>query len=103
MEKLEITLKTTWLSWFVSSKDALLVADVFESFHYKCVEIYELDTAHFLSAPGLAWKACLKRTDIKLEFLTDVNMLLMVEERIGGWICHAIHQYAPANNNYMEN
>ena len=47
--------------------DTLLLADVFENFRNKCIEIYELDPAHFLSAPGLAWQACLKRTGIKLE------------------------------------
>ena len=41
--------------------DTLLLADVFENFRDKCIEIYELDPAHFLSAPGLAWQACLKR------------------------------------------
>ena len=35
----------------------LLLADVFENFKNKCIEIYELDPAHFLSAPGLAWQA----------------------------------------------
>ena len=39
---------------FVQS-DTLLLADVFENFRNKCIEIYELDPAHFLSAPGLAW------------------------------------------------
>ena len=38
--------------------DTLLLADVFENFRNKCIEIYELNTAHFLSAPGLAWQAC---------------------------------------------
>ena len=38
--------------------DTLLLADVFENFRNKCIEIYELDTAHFLSAPKLAWQAC---------------------------------------------
>ena len=28
-----------------------------------CINVYELDTAHFLSAPGLAWQVCLKKTD----------------------------------------
>ena len=28
---------------------------------------YELDSAHFLSVPGLAWQACLKKTEIELE------------------------------------
>ena len=35
--------------------DTLLLADVFEKFRNTCIEIYELDPAHFLSAPGLAW------------------------------------------------
>ena len=34
--------------------DTLLLADVFENFRNKCIEIYELDSGHFLSAPGLA-------------------------------------------------
>ena len=41
--------------------DTLLLADVFENFRNKYIEIYELDPAHFLSAPGLAWQACLKK------------------------------------------
>ena len=40
--------------------DTLLLADVFENFRDKCIEICGLDPAHFLSAPGLAWQACLK-------------------------------------------
>ena len=51
--------------------DTLLLADVFENFRNKCIKIYELDPAHFLSATRLAWKACLKRTEIMLELLTD--------------------------------
>ena len=62
--------------------DTLLLADVFENFRDKCVEIYELDPAHFLSAPGLAWQADLKKTGVKLELLTDYDMLLMVEKGI---------------------
>ena len=65
--------------------------------------VYELDPAHFLSLPGLAWQACLKKTNIKLELLTDYGMLLMVEEGIKGGICHAIHRHARANNKYMKN
>ena len=50
--------------------DTLLFADVFENFRNKCIEIYELDSAYFLSAPGLAWQACLKKIGIRLELLT---------------------------------
>ena len=83
--------------------DTLLLVDVFENFRNKCLEVYELEPAHFLSLPGLAWQARLKKTNIKLELLTDYDMLLMVEEGIRGGICHAIHRYAKANNKYMEN
>ena len=83
--------------------DTLLLVDVFENFRDKCIEIYGLDPAHFLSAPGLAWQACLKKTGVKLELLTDIDMLLMVEKGTRGGICQAIHRYAKANNKYMKN
>ena len=38
--------------------DTLLLADVFENFRNKCIEIYELEPAHFLSAPELASQVC---------------------------------------------
>ena len=83
--------------------DTLLLADVIENFRNKCIEIYELDLAHFLSAPGLGWQTCLKKTEVKLELLTNIDMLLMVEKGIRGGICHAIYRYAKANNKYIKN
>ena len=71
--------------------DTLLLADVFENFRDRCIKVYELDPAHFVSLPGLAWQACLKKTNIELELLADYGMLLMVEEGIRGGICHSIH------------
>ena len=83
--------------------DTLLLADVFGKFRSKCIEIYKLDPAHSLSAPGLAWRACLKNTRVKLELLTDINILLIVEKGIRDGICHLVHKYAKANNKYMKN
>ena len=56
--------------------DTLLLADVFENFRNKCIKIYELDPAYFLSEPGLAWQACLKKTEIRLELLTDIGYVV---------------------------
>ena len=83
--------------------DTLLLADGFENFRGMCLKEYEQDPAHFLLLPGLAWQACLKKTNVELELLTDYDMLLMVEEGIRGGICHSIHRYAKANNKYMKN
>ena len=82
--------------------DTLLLADVFKNFRNMCIEIYELDPAHFLSAPGLAWQAFLMKTEVELELLTDVDMSLMVEEGIRRGKCYTIHRYAKANNKYMK-
>ena len=82
--------------------DTLLLADVFENFRNMCINLYELGPAHFLSLPGLAWQACLKKANLKLELVTDYDMLLMVEEEIRGGICYSIHRYAKANNKYMK-
>ena len=65
--------------------------------------IYELDPVYFVSAPGLAWQACLKKTRVKLELLTDYDMILMIEEGIRGRICQATYKYAEANHKYMKN
>ena len=60
--------------------NTLLLADVFENFRNMCLEIYGLDPAKIFSAPGLAWQAALKQVKIKLDLLTDIDMLVMVEK-----------------------
>ena len=83
--------------------DVALLADVFENFRNKCLDINKLDPAYYLSAPGLSWHSCLKKTGVKLELLTNANMLMLFEEGIRGGICTAIRYYAEANNKYMKN
>ena len=83
--------------------DTLLLADVYEKFRNNYIEIYGFDTSYFLSAPGLAWQACLKKAKVKLQLLTDINMLLMVKKVIRGGICQSVHRHDEANNKYMKN
>ena len=79
----------------------VLLANVYETFRDTCLRHYSLDPAHFYTSPGLAWRTCLKCTGIKLELLTDPDMLLMFERWIRGGITQAVHKYTSANNKYM--
>ena len=107
------TLKNAWETFEIKNLgkyhdlyvqcDTFLLADIFENFRNKCIGIYELDPSHFLSVPGLAWQACLKKAKAELELLTDIDMLLMVEKGTRGRFCQAIHRHAKANNKYMKN
>ena len=75
--------------------------DLFEAFRNTCLEYYKLDPADFYTASGLAWQACLKKTGVRLELLTDPDMLLMFARGIRGGITQAVCQYMKANNKYM--
>ena len=55
-----------------------------------CLEIHELDPAHFLSASGLSLEVTLNKKKLKLDLLTDIDMLIMVEKGISGGICLSI-------------
>ena len=82
--------------------DVVLLKNVFEIFRKTSLAHYGLDPAHFFTLPGLAWKACLKKTNIRLGLLSDPSMLVMFERGIRGGITQAVHRYASANNKYIQ-
>ena len=101
--------------------DVLLLANVSETIRYTCLSHYKLDPAHFYTAPGLAGQALLKTTPeycehekrrkdcnvrsdkFRLELLTDIDMLLMLEKGIRCGITQAVKRYARASIKYLNN
>ena len=81
--------------------DVLLLADVFEEFRNVCLENYSLDPAWYYTSPGLSWDALLKHSKIKLELLTDPDVLLLFEKGIRGGISMIPNRFGKANNIYM--
>ena len=76
--------------------------DVFENFRKFFVKIYHLFPVKIHSAPGLSWEAALKKTELKLELLTHIDILLTIEKGIRRRVCHAVYQYGKASNKYMK-
>ena len=66
-----------------------------------CLKQYQLDAAYFVSTPGLALEAMLKITKAKIELLTDIDMVLMVENGIRGGLTQVVKKYGVANNKYL--
>ena len=82
--------------------DTLLLADALENFRNTYLDVYRLDPAKFPSASGSTWQAALKKTNVVLALVLDIDMLLIVEKGIQGEICHFISRYSKANNKYVK-
>jgi hypothetical protein len=72
--------------------DVLLMADVFEQFRKVCMNYYGLDPANYISAPSLAWDAMLLKTNIKLDLISDLEMLNFIEKQKRGGLCFLVQK-----------
>lgn len=81
--------------------DVTLLCDIMEEFRKTCMSAYGIDPLHCYTSPGLAWQAMLKMTKCKLQLLTDIDMVLMVESAVRGGITQCVTRHVKANNNYM--
>ncbi len=83
--------------------DVLLLADIMTEFRKTCENTYGLDPLHYYTAPGLAWDAMLKYTEIELDLISDPNMYQMIErEGIRGGISSIMKRYSIANHKYLK-
>ena len=85
------------------NSDVLLLADVFEKFRKTCLRYYKLDPCHYFTSPGLSWDAMLKKTGVKLELMSNINMFQFIERGIRGGVSCICERYAKANNKYISN
>ena len=81
--------------------DTAQLSDVFENFIYLYLKDYDLDPTHFVSTPSLAFEAMLKMTNVKIELLTDIDMVLMAEKEIRGRLTQVVRKHGIANNKYL--
>lgn len=81
--------------------DVLLLADIFEKFRKTCKRFYQLDPAFYLTAPSLSFDAMLLKTGVKLELLSDLALIRMIQDGIRGGVCLCTKRYAKANHRYM--
>ena len=88
---------------FYLKGDVCLLADVFESYRETCLQSYELDPAHYYTAPGMSWDAFLKRSNIEIDLFSEQPMFDFVERGLRGGLSMACHQQARANNPYLAN
>ena len=81
--------------------DVMILADVFESFRKTSLEKYKLDPAHFLTAPSLSWTACLRKTGVSLELMTDPDMSMFIDMSLLGGVSGVFEPFKKANNPQM--
>ena len=81
--------------------DVLLLADVFLNFRETLMTTHKLDVCHYFTLPSYTWDAALMQTQVKLELLTDIDMILFFESAIRGGLSQASNRYSEANNKYM--
>ncbi|XP_071056904.1 uncharacterized protein [Onthophagus taurus] len=84
------------------TSDVLMLTDVFENFRTISLENYNLDPCHYYTAPGFGWDALLKMTGVKLELLSDIDMLHFFKKGIRGGLCMCVKRSAIANNKFLD-
>ena len=86
----------------ISICDVLLLTDIIEKFRSTSVHFFNLDPLDHCSLPSFGWQCMLKKNNVKLDYVYDVNMHLMLGDGIRGGISSVMKRYARANNPYSK-
>ena len=81
--------------------DGSLLADIFENFRTQCLCEYGLDPVYFMTSPSLSWEACLKKSKVKLQVITDPDINLFIDSAMMGGVRIARNPYLKANNEML--
>ena len=79
--------------------DMLLLCDLFENFGATCMQHYKLDSAHYFSAPDLAWVAMLKMTSMELNLMGEREFHDIIDKGTRGGICCISRKFARLTTN----
>ena len=82
-------------------KDVLLLSDIFESFRSRMINSHGLDPLHYITLPSFSFDAMLRFTNVNLQLLTDIEMVIFFQNAIRGGLIYCSKRYAESNNHYM--
>ena len=77
--------------------DVLLLSDIFENFRELTMKFCKLDSLYYYTLPGLSMDACLRKTGVRLELLTQPDELLFIERGIRGGVSYICNRYTHSN------
>ena len=72
------------LTMLYLKNDVLLLTDIFQNYIDTCKKAYGINPLYSYSTPSFTWKNGLKMTGVKLDYITDDKLSLLLENNMRG-------------------